>query len=183
LGDPAEVVDTLTAGTGSGILARVRRFASIAVLALVFCAAALADAPSSVKVTMGTLLHGDAASLGSIDGNTLDIRAAKKDANKRAHPWVLKLKALYGQRQAGTLTVRYSFWPDAEVPNGCYFWATLNGARISDNVVEYRPDGVRNGQFQATASTAGNVAVRVWCTGRPDQFTVHFDLLALDGSP
>jgi hypothetical protein len=54
---------------------RVRLLAVITASSLTFAGAAQAGAPSAVTIRTGTLTHGNAASLATVDGDTLDVTA------------------------------------------------------------------------------------------------------------
>ena len=141
---------------------------------LLFAGVAWADAPSSVTVKVGTITHGDASSLAAMDGNTLDVQAAS------TQNWWVKLAAHYGQRQAGTGRVHYSYSTSDPGPRVCAIVLLVGRGR--GTAMDEFGGGTHTGEFVGRSSSGGNARVRVVCTG-PSEFTIKLDLLTLDWSP
>jgi hypothetical protein len=120
------------------------------------------------------------------DGCTADFQSGKKDPSQTAKPWTLKFKALFGNtNELGPYTVSYKYWSDP-TPNAT--WPTCSLSMFFDGTVVGRSgslagaEGVHEGQFQTTTITPGrgSIVVKVACKGKPDQFTMHWDLLNVD---
>jgi hypothetical protein len=139
--------------------------------ALTIAGSAAAVAPSNYTVYLGTLTHGDGASLGTVDGDTFDVVAK---------PEVDGIYYVYFEVAYPSLPgpfVHYTAWGEGGTSN-CKI-GPKKGDGSPRAKTRLKPGLVRSGVADFTGLSYNVVVVS--CRGKT-QYTVRWDRLSLEGS-